>query len=113
MQNTVIDCAEICKDPIVKEKLTKVQQKAEDIYTGEEYDYRDLTADELIIVLLLSFIREKEALKGLSLIDSDTINDCISWNMALQNVKFKLTDEIIQEKTDKIKHSINEETASE
>ena len=83
LQNAVIECVDISKDPIVKEKLIGIQQEAENIYTGDEHIGQVLTADELIIVLLLSFIREREISKGIGLMDSDTIKEAIDWTNAL------------------------------
>ena len=102
LQNTVIECADICKDPVIKEKLIKVQQEAEDIYTGEVYVGKALTAEELIIVLLLSYIREREISKGIGLMDTDAIEEAIDWSNALQDVDFEITDEMIEEQTNKI-----------
>lgn len=102
LQNTVIECADICKDPIIKEKLIKVQQEAEDIYTGEVYVGKALTAEELIIVLLLSYIREREISKGIGLMDTDAIEEAIDWSNALQDIDFEITDEMIEEQTNKI-----------
>lgn len=102
LQNAVIECADICKDPIVKEKLIGIQQEAENIYTGEEYIGKVLTADELIIVFLLSFIREREISKGIGLMDSDTIKEAIDWTNALRGVDFEITDKMIQEYINKI-----------
>ena len=102
MQNAVIDCAEICNDPIVKQKLIKAQQDAEDIYTGEVYVGKALTAEELIIVLLLSYIRDREISKGIGLMDIDAIEEAIDWSNALQDVDFEITDEMIEEQTNKI-----------
>ncbi len=102
LQKTVIECADICKDPIIKEKLIKVQQEAEDIYTGEVYVGKALTAEELIIVLLLSYIREREISKGIGLMDTDAIEEAIDWSNALQDVDFEITDEMIEEQTNKI-----------
>ena len=112
MQNAVIDCAEICNDPIVKQKLIKAQQDAEDIYTGEVYVGKALTAEELIIVLLLSYIRDREISKGIGLMDIDAIEEAIDWTFALKNVSFKLTDEMITENINKIFHPQNEEKDS-
>ncbi len=112
IQNAVIDCADICNDPIIKEKLIKAQQDAEDIYTGEEYISKNLTADELVIVLLLSFIREREISKGIGLMDTNTISEAIDWTSALQSVDFHLTDEIIDEHINKIFNIANNEKDS-
>ena len=103
MQNAVIDCTEICKDPIVKDKLIKVQQEAEDIYTGEEYEDRKYTTpDELIIMLLLTYIKDREASREIDLIDVDIIKDCVDWLLRLQNKKVELTEDEIEERVNKI-----------
>lgn len=102
LQNSVIECVDISKDPIVKEKLIGIQQEAENIYTGDEHIGKVLTADELIIVLLLSFIREREISKGIGLMDSDTIKEAIDWTNALQGVDFEIPDKMIEEHINKI-----------
>ena len=102
LQNAVIECADTCKDPIVKEKLIGIQQAAENIYTGDEYIGKVLTADELIIVLLLSFIWEREISRGIGLMDNDTIEDAIDWTNALRGVDFEITDKMIEEHINKI-----------
>ena len=114
LQKTVIDCAEICKDPIVKEKLLKVQQDAEDIYIGDEGKTLNyLTTDEKIIVLLLTFIREREISKKLGQMNSDVVSEALDWNLALTGVKIELTDEMIKAQINKIFHPENEEKDSE
>ena len=103
MQNTVIDCTEVCKDPIVKEKLIKVQQEAEDIYTGAEYEDRKYTTpDELIIMLLLTYIKDRESSRDIDLIDVDIIRDCVDWLLKLENKKVEFTEDEIEERVNKI-----------
>lgn len=113
MQSAVVECADICKDPIVKEKLIKAQQDAEDVYTGEEYVGKVLTADELVIVLLLSYIRDREISKGIGLMNADAIEEAIDWTNALQGVDFEITDEMIEEQVNKIFAIANQEEDSE
>ncbi len=113
MQKAVIECSDICKDPIIKEKLIKVHQEAEDIYTGEVYVGKALTAEEMVIVLLLSYIRDREISKGIGLMDTDAIEEAIDWTNALQNVDFVITDEMIEEQINKIFYPENEEKDSE
>ena len=60
MTKAVSGCADICSDLVVREKLIKAMQEAEDIYTGEIYDYKTLSADERVIVALLKFIMNSE-----------------------------------------------------
>ena len=105
LQNAVIECTDICKDSAIKEKLVSVQKEAEDIYTSEEYIGKALTADELIIVLLLSFIREREISNGIGLMDTDAIEEAIDWTNALQGVDFEITDEMIEEQLKKLRKS--------
>lgn len=105
MQDAVVECAENCEDPIVKEKLIKVQKEAEDIHSGEEYENRKYTtADELIIILLLSFIREREGSRDIDLIDVDILRDAVDWLLTLKHKKVELTQEEIQERIDRIFH---------
>ena len=113
IQNAVIECADICKDPIIKEKLIKAQQEAEDIYTGEVYVGKALTAEELVIVLLLSYIRDREISKGIGLMDTDAIEEAIDWSNALQDVDFEITDEMIEEQTNKIINLMHKKMDSE
>ena len=94
---TVKECEEICKDPDVKEKLIKVQQEIEDIYIGDDYKIHNyLTVDEKVILLLLTFIREREISKELGQMNSDIVSESLDWNFALNNVKIELTDEMIK-----------------
>ena len=103
MQNAVINCTEICKDPIVKEKLIKVQQEAEDIYIGAEYEDRKYTTpDELIIMLLLTYIKDREGSREIDLIDVDIIRDCVDWLLKLENKKVEFTEDEIEERVNKI-----------
>ena len=107
MQKAVINCVEICQDPIVKQKLINAQQDAEDIYTGEEYIGKALTAEEMVIVLLLSYIREREISKGIGLMDGSAVEEAVDWVNALQGVNIELSDEMIEEQINKIFHSNN------
>ena len=59
MTKAVSGCADICSDLVVREKLIKAMQEAEDIYTGEIYEYKTLTADERIIVALLKLLMDR------------------------------------------------------
>ena len=113
MQNAVIECADMCKDLVIKEKLIKIQQEAEDIYTGEVYVGKALTAEELVIILLLSYIREREISKGIGLMDTDAIEETIDWTSAFQSVDFEITDEMIEEQINKIFHLENKQKDSE
>lgn len=113
MQKAVVECSDICKDPIIKEKLIRVQQEAEDIYTGEVYVGKALTAEELVIVLLLSYISDREISKGIGLMDTDAIEEAIDWTNALQNVSFEITDEMIKEQINKIFYLENKEDSEQ
>ena len=44
LQATITECIETGWDLVVREKLIKAQQEAEDIYTGEIYEYKTLNA---------------------------------------------------------------------
>ena len=106
----VEECEEICQDPVVKEKLIKVQQEVEDIYIGDEYKTHNyLTPDEKVIVLLLTFIREREISKKLGKMNSDIVKESLDWNIALNSVKIELTDEMIEERVKRIFHPEDEE----
>ena len=112
--SAVEECEEICQDPVVKEKLIKVQQEVEDIYIGDEYKTHNyLTPDEKVIVLLLTFIREREISKKLGKMNGDIVKESLDWNIALNSVKIELTDEMIEEQINKIFHSENKAEASE
>ncbi len=112
MQSSVVECTDICKDTIVKEKLIKAQQETEDIYIGEEYEYKDLTADERIIVELLSFIMDTE-ISRVTDADIQIVNDCVEWSLAIQNKKVELSKEFIEEQVNKIFNIANKVKDSE
>ncbi len=100
---TVEECEEICKDPVVKEKLVKVQQEVEDIYTGENYKTHDyLTVDEKTIVLLLSYIRQSELSKEQGQANDDIYKEAFDWNILLNSVNNPQIDEKIREHLFKI-----------
>ncbi len=101
MQKTVNGCIEECRDLVVREKLVKVMQDAEDIYTGEEYEYKDLNADERIIVALLSYIADTEILYATDA-DMQLVDDCVDWSLAIQNKKVELSEEFVEEQVKKI-----------
>ena len=107
---TVEECEEICKDPVVKEKLVKVQQEVEDIYIGDDYKIHNyLTVDEKVILLLLTFIREREISKELGQMNSDIVSEAVDWDLALKGAEVFLTDEMINARVRKIFHPENEE----
>ncbi len=96
----------------MREKLIKAQQDAEDIYTGEIYEYKTLTADERIIVALLKLITDTEIDRVIKT-DMDFVNYCVEWSLAIQNKRVELPKEFIDEKVNKIFDMANEEENSE
>ena len=101
LQNTITECIDCSRDLIVRDKLIKAQQTAEDIYIGEIYEYKDLTDDERIIVALLSFIMDTE-ISRVTDADMQIVHNCTDWILALQNQKIKLSHEYIQNQINKI-----------
>ncbi len=101
MQNVVSSCVDECKDLVLRKKLIKAMQDAEGIYTGEEYEYKDLTADERIIVALLSYIIDTE-IDRVTDADMKIVDDCIEWSLVIQNKKVELPKEFIEEQVNKI-----------
>ena len=112
LQATITECIETGRDLVVREKLIKAQQEAEDIYTGEIYEYKTLTADERIIVALLKLLIDTE-IDRVTHPDMDFVNNCIEWLLAIQNKKVELPKDFIDEKIKKIFHPENEEEDSE
>ncbi len=112
LQRTITECIAVCRDLVVKEKLIKVQQETEDIYTGEIYEYKDLNADERIIVALLSFIADTE-ISRVTDADMKLVDDCVDRSLAIQNKKVELSKEFIEEQIKKIFSLVNEEEDSE
>ena len=95
---TVEECEVICKDLAVKERLIRVQQELEDIYTGENYKTHDyLTTDEKIIALLLSYIRQTELLKEPGQSDDDIYKEAFDWNITLCRANNPQIDEKMRE----------------
>ena len=101
LQGTVTDCIEESRDFTVREKLIKAQQEAEDIYTGEIYDSKDLNEDEHTILLLLSFIRDTE-ISRVTDPNMQIIDDCVEWSLVMQNKKIELSKEFIKEQVSNI-----------
>lgn len=108
----VTECIEECQDVRVRVKLIKAQQDAEDIYTGEIYEAKDLTADERIIVALLGYIADSEIDR---VVDTDfgIVDACVDWSLTLQDRKNRLTDEFIEEQVKKILTEVNKKEDSE
>lgn len=104
----------ICKDTFVKDQLIKVQQEIEDISTGDEYKtYSYLTADEKTIVLLLTYIMDREISKELGKMDSDIFYESLDWLLTIKGTNVTLSDEEINERVAEIFRTINEEEDSE
>ena len=112
LQATITECIETGQDLVVREKLIKAQQEAEDIYTGEIYEYKTLSADERIIVALLNLIMDTEIDRVIDG-DMDIVEDCIKWSLAIQNINVELSKEFIKEQVNKIFAMANEEMDSE
>ena len=87
MLDVIYECSENCTDPVVKEKLIQVQKQINDIIADENRICQKLTPDEAVIVLLLSFIREKEMYQSDGAFDVDILNDAGAW---LNNFKNKI-----------------------
>lgn len=112
LQKTITECIGECRDLVVREKLIKAQQESEDIYTGEIYDYKDLTEDERIVLALLSFIMDTE-LSRVTDADMKIVDDCIEWSLVMQNKNIELSKEFIEEQVKRIFEKVNEEEGSE
>lgn len=107
MTKTVSGCVDICSDLVVREKLVKAMQDAEDIYTGEIYEYKTLNADERIIVALLNLLMDTE-IDRVTELDMDFVDYCVEWSLAIQNKKVELSEEFIKEQVNKILAIANE-----
>ena len=112
LQKTITECIGECRDLVVREKLIKAQQESEDIYTGEIYDYKDLTEDERIVLALLSFIMDTE-ISRVTDADMKIVDDCIEWSLVMQNKNIELSKEFIEEQVKRIFEKVNEEEGSE
>ena len=112
LQKTITGCIKECRDLVVREKLMQVQREAEDIYTGEIYEYKALNEDERTIVALLSFIMDNE-ISRVNDMNMTIIKDCVDWSLAIQNKKSELTKEYIRDKVDEIIAIANETEDSE
>lgn len=112
LQETITECIKECRDLVVREKLIKTQQAAEDVYIGEIYDYKELNEDERVIVALLSFIMNTE-ISRVNDGDMSIVNDCIEWSLVMQNKNIELTKEFIEEQVKKIFSMANEKEDSE
>lgn len=98
---TINGCVDVCKDLVVREKLIKAMQDAEDIYTGEEYEGKVLTADERIIVELLSFIMDTE-ISRVTDADMQIVDDCVQWSLTIQDKKIEYSEEEARAKINRI-----------
>ena len=111
IQKTITECIKTSRDLVVREKLIKAQQEAEDIYTSEEHEYKTVTADERIILALLKLIMDTE-IDRVTKPDMDFLNYCVEWSLAIQNKKVELSEEFIKEQVNKIFAMANEEEDS-
>ena len=112
MIKAVSGCVDKCNDLVVREKLIKAMQEAEDIYTGEIYEYKTLTADERIIVALLKLLIDTE-IDRVTKPDMDFVSCCVEWSLAIQNKKIELSEEFIDAQAKKIFALTNEKEDSE
>lgn len=112
MTKTVSGCVDICSDLVVREKLIKAMQDAEDIYTGEIYEYKTLNADERIIVALLNLLMDTE-IDRVTEPDMDFVDYCVEWSLAIQNKKVELSEEFVSEQVNKILSMANIKKDSE
>ena len=101
MLKNVSGCVDTCRDLIVREKLIKAMQEAEDIYTGEIYEYKTLNVDERIIVALLKLLVDTE-IDRVTNPDMELIDYCVEWSLAIQNKKVESSEEFIDEQIKKI-----------
>lgn len=109
---TINGCVDVCKDLVVREKLIKAMQDAEDIYTGEEYEGKVLTADERIIVELLSFIMDTE-ISRVKEADMKIVDDCVQWSLTIQDKKIEYSEEEARAKINRILEMAGMKTDSE
>lgn len=112
LQSTITECIETGRDLVVREKLIKAQQEVEDIYTGEEYEYKTLNADERIIVALLKLLMDTE-IDRVTEPDMEFVDYCVEWSLAIQNKRVELSEEFIDKQVKKIFAMANEEENSE
>jgi len=101
MLKNVSRCVDICRDLVVRDRLIKAMQEAEDIYTGEIYEYKTLNADERIIVALLKLLMDTE-IDRVTEPDMEFVDFCVEWSLAIQNKKVELSEEFIDEQVKKI-----------
>ncbi len=87
MIDSITECSEDCTDPIVKDKLSKTKNQIKEIRKNNtEAFYDKLTPDEAVIILLLSFIKEKEMNKDI--FDVDILSEAGNWLSAFKRNTF-------------------------
>ena len=87
MIDSITECSIDCLDPIVKDKLTKTKNQIEGILKKDtEAFYDKLTPDEAVIILLLSYIKEKEMNKDT--FDIDILSEAGNWLSAFKRITF-------------------------
>ena len=80
MLDAINECCGCCTDPIVKDVLLNTKEQIELIKSSTPKSVWDkLTPDELVIILLLSFIKEKEMNQSYNLFDIDILNEAGNW----------------------------------
>ncbi len=112
LQKTITSCINESRDLVVREKLIKAQQGAEDIYTGEIYDYKELNSDERAILALLKIIIETE-IDRVPDGDMRIVEACIDWSLTIQNIKMRVSEDFVKEQVKKIFAKSDEEEDSE
>ena len=93
MTKNVSGCVDICSDLVVRERLIKAMQEAEDIYTGEIYEDKTLNADEHIIVAMLKLLMDTE-IDRVTEPDMEFVDYCVEWSLAIQNKNVELSEEL-------------------
>ena len=111
LQATLTECVETGQDLVVREKLIKAQQEAEDIYTGEIYEYKELSEDERVIMALLKLIMNTEIDREDG--NMEIVHKCIEWSMAIQNINVELSKEFVEEQISEIFNIANKQKDSE
>ena len=111
LQATLTECIETGQDLVVRERLIKAQQEAEDIYTGEIYEYKELSEDERVIMALLKLIMNTEIDREDG--NMEIVHKCIEWSMVMQNINVVLSKEFVEEQMNKISRMLKEQEDSE
>ena len=79
MLDVINECSGTCTDEETKERLIKVKEQVENISSKNNLICQSLTPEEAVIVLLLSFIREREMYRSGDAFDIDILNEAGGW----------------------------------